>query len=472
MIRRSSPKARSGITLVEILISIMILGVGVISLATLFPIGLIRLRNAQRMTRGGFLVESAAADLGARNLLAPSLIQYSPAIWPCYTTGSGFYSPYVQDTPTYGADWGPPATTGTPAGAYHPFGSGLPVAFDPLWRAVATWNGVQGVYLPGSPGFVAGTPEARFGQASGFSEGTTAEMIRLDPADSKLASANGLQRVSSIPPALYLAAIDTFVSPEDLVLQDPKGAYYQTTTSSAFINSDDVAKYGMTTSSQLTNPSPVVPLLSYNGFQPTVVNDWRFSWLFTGQQTTVSGGGVVFDGDIVVCENRSFGIDVATSPFPSGGTSYQVAGETVVEAVWGYSATGNPGSLYASPSANRTVLLRWPSTMPDPDIKVGGWIADVTYERTTTRSGRFSGPYPPQRCFWYQIAKRTDPSDGGSFPGDSSVTYRQMTVWTSTPLRAMTPLNFAGTSTSPIHVEAALIMPSVVNVYPRTVYTR
>jgi Tfp pilus assembly protein PilV len=41
-------RARSGITLTEILISILIMGVGLISLATLFPIGLLRLRDASR----------------------------------------------------------------------------------------------------------------------------------------------------------------------------------------------------------------------------------------------------------------------------------------------------------------------------------------------------------------------------------------------------------------------------------------
>ena len=36
----------------------------------------------------------------------------------------------------------------------------------------------------------------------------------------------------------------------------------------------------------------------------------------------------------------------------------------------------------------------------------------------------------------------------------------------------MTPLIFSASGSSPYHVEAALIMPSVVNVFPRTVYTR
>ncbi len=45
-------RPRSGITLTEILIAILIMGVGLISLATLFPLGLIRLREAARYQRG------------------------------------------------------------------------------------------------------------------------------------------------------------------------------------------------------------------------------------------------------------------------------------------------------------------------------------------------------------------------------------------------------------------------------------
>ena len=44
----ASTSRSAGITLTEILISILILGVGLVSLATLFPIGLLRLREAQR----------------------------------------------------------------------------------------------------------------------------------------------------------------------------------------------------------------------------------------------------------------------------------------------------------------------------------------------------------------------------------------------------------------------------------------
>ena len=88
--------------------------------------------------------------------------------------------------------------------------------------------------------------------------------------------------------------------------------------------------------------------------------------------------------------------------------------------------------------ADRTVLLRWYSSEPDPVVKPGDWIADVTYERNAadrlqSRSrgtaagschGRPAGrrsriPFnnnewdnlPAQRCFWYQVQKVTPAID-------------------------------------------------------------
>src|SRR5512135_1987453 len=132
-------RARSGITLTEILISILILSVGLVSLATLFPLGLLRLREAQRASRSGFLVESAEADLEGRNLLnkssflqagvrdrAGNTVFFSPWNNPPFTPGP--YDPFIRDTPLNG---GNPA-----AGVSRSIGPGLPIAYDPLWRYV------------------------------------------------------------------------------------------------------------------------------------------------------------------------------------------------------------------------------------------------------------------------------------------------------------------------------------------------
>src|SRR5262249_50666703 len=112
-----TPRAlkRRGITLTEILIAIMILGVGLASLATLFPLGILRMRDAARYTRTKYLVDSAAADGTARTLLSPQsfglmdAINFQYGLTPWYVTlapnGGQQYNPLIQDTPEYGQDF-------------------------------------------------------------------------------------------------------------------------------------------------------------------------------------------------------------------------------------------------------------------------------------------------------------------------------------------------------------------------------
>ena len=484
MIRRAADP-RSGVTLTEILISILILGVGLVSLATLFPLGLLRIREAQRLVRSTYIAESAIDELKTRGLLSkPSFInQFST---PYYTHDGANFPNTTHGFKTRLLYGGAPYTTAlpsTPIGAVASIAPGLPVAYDPLW-----WNVVSqtGVYYDNNNTAV--TAEGRFGNGMAF--------LRANPTDSGNPGANGLQRINNLPGSVagnltvayapaaiqqrtnYQVALETFVSPEDIVFQDPKGRYTDP-------NGSGVA---------VMNPSPIVPDLSQiqtnaamtqrprQWLPPVQVyppqNDWRFTWMLTGQQRDTINGSI-FDVNIVIHENRVFGVDVtATSGLPG-----QPSGETVVEAIWGYgTSVVNPPGLglaanvgYAA-AAKRTVLLLWSSSQPDPDVRVGQWIADVTYERTQTLATNRYVPgslSPAQRCFWYQIAKRTEPSP--ATPTVSSIvggaTYRQMTVWTTIDLDAQSML-YVGPPASPVNVEAALIAPSVVNVIPRQVYTR
>ena len=150
--------------------------------------------------------------------------------------------------------------------------------------------------------------------------------------------------------------------------------------------------------------------------------------MITAQQNN-SANGAAFEGNIVVFENRPFSIDNGV-----------VAGETVVEGVFGASSNvwpqGGPG--YGA-GADRTVLLRWFASQPDPVVKVGDFIADVTYERSQnlvyTRFSSVQRPLvgvpnplnkgewdnlPAQRCFWYQVQKvnpaQSDPALGAALP--------------------------------------------------------
>ena len=137
-----------------------------------------------------------------------------------------------------------------------------------------------------------------------------------------------------------------------------------------------------------------------------------------------------------------------------------------------------PNTVGYGAASNRLVMLRWPTTLPDPEVKVGSWIADVTYERHyATALSRFplvpslpgsAANVPAQRCFWYQVSKVTPPADATgalAFSNDPGP-YRYMMVWTSSDLRAKTVLN-VGTG-QPAVVNAALVSPYVVNVFPRT----
>jgi len=324
-------------------------------------------------------------------------------------------------------------------------GPGLPVAYDPLWRHQT------GIYIGD------GRTEGRFGSGIGF--------IRNDPNSNgglTAPSAYGLQRLTNFSPFVtypytplptyatgYLFSANTvpeiFVSPEDVVLQSESGAQAS------------------------NNLSPIVPDMSTG----SSVNDWRFSWMFTGQQTD-STNGTIFNGDIVIFENRPLGLSQLTSI--TGTQQWVIDGETVIEGVFGYGTRVAPlvtgATVGFAQGADRTVLLRWPTTMPDPDVKIGGWIADVTYERNLDDNGLRTLPmdYPYQRCHWYQVVKRTQPAPHAFASDTGGATFRAMTVWVGSALQAQTLLS---TSTGePFHVNAALIAPNVVNVFPKVIYSR
>ncbi|MHB1559880.1 MAG: type IV pilus modification PilV family protein [Isosphaeraceae bacterium] len=517
---------RRGITLTEILIAIMILGIGLVSLATLFPIGILRLRDATRYTRSATLLQTAAADSVSRGMLDYGTFVYADNLngvvgTPYWyrTPNSGLYNPMVQDTPYYFGDWfdtsngvyiGANANPYINLGAANPvmtaLGSaaspGLPVAYDPLWRfqTLSSSTNLQGYYI-------GDTYEARFGY------GLTT--VPTDP-DGGVPSAHGLQRITNfnrpfipsgnveipvMPASMFVPNV--FVSQEDMVWQDPQSNTYT-------MNGVTPANGGI----PVTGPSPVVPDLSppttgnprVNGGTPSL--DWRYSWMYTGQLTSAGGalagqnssaGSSFFDGNIVIFENRQFGIGPSIGPYsPAGsfsGQNYMVDGETVVEGVFGFSTTvippggptGGGGVGYGS-AADRTVLLRWPEQLSDPVVRPGDWIADVTYERqaSTVISRFYSYPQvnsnfpvgglqnwtnanewdnvPAQRCYWYQVMKV------GTVGPDAQMTgFRSVAVFVNQSLVARTVLNSNGT---PVHYNAALIAPNVVNVIPRTIYLR
>jgi hypothetical protein len=449
MIARSH-RGRSGITLTEILISILIMGIGLISLATLFPLGLIKLLAAAHLQRGAILVQSVSDDMEARSLLLKSSFTQ---------TWYGGQDPFTQD-----AAVGPYPPGGAVSSLNQPIPQpGLPVCYDPLLRAVTNIVPLNNALFDGTLDYVAGSyntsvAEARFG--AGFVLGANGLQDAYGIQD-KNASAHGLQRITNFIPwssnkytplypftyqnpnfTLFPAAKqprdvagDTFTSVDDPVFNSPDGG--------------------------ITGKSPVLPDLSLSpGGVPTY--DWRYTWFFTGHQVD-STNGTMFQGDVVICDSRPFAFGGA----PASASISVPAGELVVEAIFGYSTNISPITGFAV-GADRTVLLRWPITIPDPTVRAGGWIADVTYERDAKVSqARVSATATPfQRCYWYQVAKR------GETQADPDAGYRRMVLTINSPVRVKTRLTADAANNNARATDklanVALLMNSVINVYSRS----
>ena len=218
--------------------------------------------------------------------------------------------------------------------------------------------------------------------------------------------------------------------------------------------------------------------------------DWRYSWMFTGQLTN-AGNASCFDGNIVIFENRPFGIQApAKVPYPPGG----------VPVLPGRGRDGRRGDLrlqqhdraqagpgYGS-AADRTVLLRWPDSDARPgrprrrlDRRRDLRATAVVVYNPTPGTGRFlnGAPVgspnpannfewdnmPAQRCYWYQVQKiaagdRPIPPSPASFHDG----LRQ-------PVAGVPDRLDAGPTAQPVYLNAALIAPNVVNVIPQTIFT-
>lgn len=446
---RISPRARAGITLTEILISLLIMAVGMISLATLFPVSLMRVRDATRNSRSTILAQSAYGEFSSRKLLDKRSFLMS---WygnnALYLNGAfPPYDPFTVD-PNF-------INTAVP-GLQPVIGPGLPVCYDPLWRANAQPSPTLG-FLPNMGVYPHMAMEARFGFGVG--------LLPNDPVDGAPPSAWGLQRITNFMPGSVAPLFWPYTFPTPLAPYSPDVA------GSVFASNDDIVM--QTAGNKATNAlavngvgATIVPDLSGGG----VISDWKYSWFFTGKQIDVNDPNAsVFVGDIVVCESRQFNYELAYG-IP------MALGETPVQAIFGYST--NIAYDGFPVGGDNLILLRWPTGMPDPDVRVGGWVADVTYDRIgATSQSRYNTAivpnqttfYPGQRCHWYRVVKRS--SSAAEIPGVTSQPaqqgYRRMTVFIDGKVRAKTQ-NIGGA----FHINTALVMPSVVNVFPKVIYSR
>jgi hypothetical protein len=424
--------------LTEILISIFIMGVGLVSLATLFPLGVLRLREATRDSRSATLTESSAAQVASQKLFTKQTFFpiYAPLLDP-------LFAPLLPDPLML-----------DPAGLnryLNSVGASFPVAYDPMF-----WWQVENSTNFGT-NRLANFAEARFGNGVG--------VIRDDYAGGA-PSAWGLPRITNFS-FLRPGEPNGFDDDGDGTADDPDEV--RVNVDPLFASIDDLVY--QSEGSEQTPPnfvdgvgSRLVPTMTPGG----PLADLMFTWMFTGRQSDV-GNASVFDGDVVIFHNRPFGLD----PTPGvAGTQPRAAGERMLEAIWGFGppALGLPvgdGQSFYSQN-DTTVLLRWPASEADPEVRVGSWIADVTYEgvqaQADLRYNQYPGSYPSQRCYWYRVIRRTDAEPDPGLKGDPNIAFKRMTVTVDRKLRAKTPLDLA---MEPNRTQPAFFSPHVVNVYPK-----
>jgi type II secretory pathway pseudopilin PulG len=429
----AAARSRAGITLTEILISIMIMGIGLTSLATLFPIGLDRIRSAQRMTRSTQLAGTAVSDLRSRGLLRREA--FSANYW--FTTnaaGTQLRDPWMIDF-----------NDGVAIPIFARV-EGLPVAYDPLWWAMV--SATDETVTPGTG--VNTSPRLMEGRFAADVQGH----LRTDPMGGA-ASAYGLQRITTLQ-----------------FLQPKVAASYSVDASAAIFTSPDdpiLLTEGRVATDASGDPVPTteqgnttLPMLVNQGTSYSTMNDWAYTWMFTGKRLGLND--LTYAGDVVVFHNRPLSVDTV------GGVAVPT-GERVVEAIFAYGTTVNEFPhptlrTYGYSPQDRTVLIRWPSSQPDPTLRVGSWIADVTYERYAPtdilRTLNLFDRYPGQRCHWYRVSRRTEPE------ADPDVSNHRRMILTTDERVASRTLLWADDGSheggDPVRLNAALINPYVVNV--------
>ena len=224
-----------------------------------------------------------------------------------------------------------------------------------------------------------------------------------------------------------------------------------------------------------------MPDLDIPGGGGSPVTDWRYSWFFTGRQVD-STNTTMFQGEIVVCDGRPFGFEPMVDA--TGTVSPPVAtGEQVIEAIFGFST--NVGNLTTRrPRQHRDLgrlgpvgpapLAQLDPRPPGPDRRLDRrrhLRARPGHQRLQDRQQRAGSGLTYQRCYWYQVVKRTDgENETTNSTGPAQAGYRRMVLTISSPVRSKTlcSSNAPHHAGQPVYLNVALVMPSVINVFPRS----
>ncbi len=382
MIARSA-RARSGITLTEILISILIMGVGLISLATLFPLGLLRLREATRNSRAGLAFETAGRRHGRPSPALQAVVHADLVLGPINKQKVP-RDPFVQDAladvsmgdgTAAGGDLASgnvqiPANnvglTSRPAVLLRPA-----LAVDHRGHAAARgW--------PTRPSTFSclrqwRDPPTRPGSGPGSSPTASSPFIRTDP-DGRRPQRLRAPAAHQLHPLEQRGGLPEHpVSRSPTTNCEPRGRQPAAGRGGRRLHLDRRHRLQLVRRATPNLPSPLVPDMSAgaaSGRLPVHLVLHRPPGRRRGQRRPVLRRGRRLRRPTVRLRparpaSRSTPRPARRSSRRSSATaSHKASGAT------GF-ATGRTGS---SCSAG-------PPSMPDPQVRVGGWICDVTYER-------------------------------------------------------------------------------------------
>ena len=237
LVLRTFRPSRHAITLLEVLMSMFVLAVGLLSVASLLPVGTFQATRALLNYRAAVLGQNSAREMKTRGLLRPD--------WWWYMTTSGA-NPYVTQTATQTSSGAfiPPGTITVNPGGLNPSNEGGTAVSDP--RAFALPQG----YPPGSlsPNSVPLTP------------------VCIDPWMINMAIKNNYT-------AAQIAVVDLFARGGNTALRMPRVTLIQNTTGAtrlgnlrpslandqSFISEDDLA-FALDQSNPDTPPA-----LGFNG---------------------------------------------------------------------------------------------------------------------------------------------------------------------------------------------------------------
>ena len=501
--------ARAGITLTEILFAIMVMGVGLLSVLSLFPIGLLNVARAVRLSRAGAYADGVLDDLQNRRLLAKERYRFGPAPGTFFNPNIRFNNPFIADHGLLRDGIGPEDFSDLGVGFALPGERGLPVVIDPLWirrRVFPTPLPDQSPFLV-RPGNRLGVwpPAVPFGVVP-----TNWGLQRVMPTDGINTEALAERLVDASDNVLPLDGVadayPDWLNPQTLLFDLPGGFREQylplSLAQQIFGSRDDIA-FQETEESDLTTlgdeaeqEKQWLPLYgpplpdTVAGFRPVgePLREQKYSSLVTAYLPD-AGDPTRYEASVAVFFKRDF--------FPTG--------EQTLLAYYLPQPGPGAGNLTIPVQPSNQMILMWPANQQAPEVPREGWLLDASYD---ANASRWAGPPPigpgpgrqfwPHRAFWYRIVDRGEPQTGYIDATGTFVTFnlggaqavRQL-ITLDRPVREVTPTllaantinyvlppnnpNFTPLATQPMDplasqfsVNVAVIFPGLVSVYERT----